>query len=178
MNWTESFGQFSVTPLQNSTLALSSLWLICNLQPLFSLTFREVRECLKLDQDHKDCFPFYKVKQHFPSLCQIDLTLTIPAPFQELKLLFGIHPSTPNSNRDVMLPHNINLKLKETGDEKEEHHLGDTSQENTAWLAWASIQDSSIGRPAREPFGGRVSHTALHWSNKITLMNTWHSTEQ
>ena len=61
-----------------------------------------------------------------------------------------------------MPPHNINLKLKETGDEKEEHHLGDTSQENAAWLAWASIQDSSIGRPAREPFGGRVSHAALH----------------
>ena len=61
-----------------------------------------------------------------------------------------------------MPPHNVNLKLKETGDEKEEHHLGDTSQENTAWLAWASIQDSSIGRPAREPFGECVSHTALH----------------
>ena len=71
-----------------------------------------------------------------------------------------------------MPPHNINLKLKETGDEKEENHLGDTSQENTAWLAWASIQDSSIGRPARESFGELVSHTALHWSNKITLMNT------
>ena len=61
-----------------------------------------------------------------------------------------------------MPPHNINLKLKETGDEKEEHHLGNTSQENTTLLAWASIQDSSIGSPAREPFGGRVSHTALH----------------
>ena len=98
----------------------------CKIQPLhcplcgkyaifklfFSLPFREVRECLKLDQDHKDCFPFYKVKQHFPSLCQIDLTLTIPAPFQELKLLFGIHPSTPNSNGDVISPHNIHLKLK------------------------------------------------------------------
>ena len=22
---------------------------------------REIRECLKLDPDHKDCFPFYKV---------------------------------------------------------------------------------------------------------------------
>ena len=106
------FGKRGVTLLQNSTLALSSLWLICNLQSLFSLPFREVRECLKLDQDHKDCFPFYKVKQHFPSLCQIDLTLTIPAPFQELKLLFGIHPSTPNSNGDVISPHNIHLKLK------------------------------------------------------------------
>ena len=156
------FEKRGVTLLQNSTLAFSSLWLICNLQSLFSLSFREVRECLKLDQDHKDCFPFYKVKQHFPSLCQIDLTLTIPAPFQELKLLFGIHPSTPNSNGDVMPPHNINLKLKETGDEKEENHLGDTSLENTAWLAWASIQDSSIGRPARESFGELVSHTALH----------------
>ena len=67
------FGKRGVTLLQNSTLALSSLWLICNLQSLFSLPFREVRECLKLDQDHKDCFPFYKVKQHFPSLRQIDL---------------------------------------------------------------------------------------------------------
>ena len=67
------FGKRGVTLLQNSTLAFSSLWLICNLQSLFSLSFREVRECLKLDQDHKDCFPFYKVKQHFPSLRQIDL---------------------------------------------------------------------------------------------------------
>lgn len=24
---------------------------------------REVRECLKLDQDHKKCHPFYKVKE-------------------------------------------------------------------------------------------------------------------
>ena len=23
--------------------------------------FREIRECLKLDPDHKECFPFYKV---------------------------------------------------------------------------------------------------------------------
>lgn len=61
-----------------------------------------------------------------------------------------------------MPPHNVNLKLKETGDEKEEHRLGDTSRENTAWLAWASIQDSSIGRPACESFGELVSHTALH----------------
>ena len=27
---------------------------------ILSILFREIRECLKLDPDHKDCFPFYK----------------------------------------------------------------------------------------------------------------------
>lgn len=30
------------------------------LQHFISVTFREIRECLKLDPDHKECFPFYK----------------------------------------------------------------------------------------------------------------------
>lgn len=31
--------------------------------------FREIRECLKLDPDHKECFPFYKVSiVHFNSV--------------------------------------------------------------------------------------------------------------
>ena len=25
-------------------------------------SLKEIRECLKLDPDHKDCFPFYKVR--------------------------------------------------------------------------------------------------------------------
>ena len=28
---------------------------------LFVYVLSEVRECLKLDPDHKDCYPFYKV---------------------------------------------------------------------------------------------------------------------
>ena len=27
----------------------------------YDFFFREIRECLKLDPDHKECFPFYKV---------------------------------------------------------------------------------------------------------------------
>lgn len=29
--------------------------------PIIISTYREIRECLKLDPDHKTCFPFYKV---------------------------------------------------------------------------------------------------------------------
>lgn len=29
---------------------------------MWLLLFREIRECLKLDPDHKDCFPVYKVQ--------------------------------------------------------------------------------------------------------------------
>lgn len=32
---------------------------VCNLSFIL-LHFREIRECLKLDPDHKDCFPHYK----------------------------------------------------------------------------------------------------------------------
>lgn len=36
--------------------------LVYSIQFLFVLeNFREIRECLKLDPDHKECFPFYKV---------------------------------------------------------------------------------------------------------------------
>ena len=37
--------------------------------------FREIRECLKLDPDHKECFPFYKVSiMHLVQIIQVSLT--------------------------------------------------------------------------------------------------------
>lgn len=37
--------------------------------------FREIRECLKLDPDHKECFPFYKVSiMHLVQIIQVSST--------------------------------------------------------------------------------------------------------
>ena len=36
---------------------------------------REIRECLKLDPDHKECFPFYKVSiMHLVQIIQVSST--------------------------------------------------------------------------------------------------------
>ena len=36
---------------------------------------REIRECLKLDPDHKECFPFYKVSiRHLVQIIQVSST--------------------------------------------------------------------------------------------------------
>ena len=32
---------------------------------MITLYFREIRECLRLDPDHKECFPHYKVRTEY-----------------------------------------------------------------------------------------------------------------